>query len=345
MWNKKLAMKQITHLLSLLLLTIPLVSCSDLTGTDTAARSDEGEQMKQGKESPYTRSGIQQNGKLEFHVLQSQYKRGEILSYELTNLSGHPISYGAGLHFEKKVGKRWFEVYFENESVIDIAYGLDSGKSEVKTYARSGDLPSGEYRLIKEVWIIEATGQESDQWVLISDPFIITETTPPDQKDSSESAMSALPALSLKDRIERTKGVSLGEKSNLVLPEQQISKIDLTGSEVVKYGLSEKEYIVGDAVCFRMTNQTDMNLHYGEFTGIEIDIDGTWTEVHVDFSYNSPLHRLEPDEQVELGAPVTQKLPTGTYRLTKEVEFVHTTDREDKKQIVLISDPFIMLEK
>lgn len=147
---------------------------------------------------------------------------------------------------------------------------------------------------------------------------------------------------SLKDRIEEAEGVSLGEPSTLTRSEREDIKLNLIGSEIVMCGLSEKEYILGNAVSFRIKNNTDMTLHYGEFTGVEADIDGVWTEVHVDLNYKEPLYGLEPSKKVELDAYITEKLPIGRYRLTKEVSLVNTEDMKNEEEVILISEPFMI---
>lgn len=147
---------------------------------------------------------------------------------------------------------------------------------------------------------------------------------------------------SFKDQIEAAEGVSLGEPSTLTRPKREDIKLNLIGSEIVNCGLSEKEYSLGNAVSFRIKNNTDMTLHYGAFTGVEADIDGVWTVVYADLSYIEILYGLEPNKKVELDAYITEKLPVGRYRLMKEVSLVNTTDITTQEEVVLISDPFMI---
>ncbi|WP_160035906.1 immunoglobulin-like domain-containing protein [Paenibacillus sp. An7] len=147
---------------------------------------------------------------------------------------------------------------------------------------------------------------------------------------------------SFKDRIEEAEGVSLGEPSTLTRSEREELKLNLIGSEIVKCGLSEKEYLEGNVVSFHLKNNTDMELYYGAPTGVEADINGVWTKVYADLSYNDMAYLLEPNKKVELDAYIMEKLPTGRYRLTKEISLVNSTDSNNQEEVVLISDPFII---
>ena len=147
---------------------------------------------------------------------------------------------------------------------------------------------------------------------------------------------------SLKDRIEEAEGVSLGEPSTLTRSEREDIKLNLIGSEIVKCGLSEKEYLEGNVVSFHLKNNTDMNLYYGAPTGVEADIDGVWTKVYADLSYNDIAYGLEPSKKVELDAHMTEKLPVGRYRLTKEVSLINTEDIKNEEEVILISEPFMI---
>lgn len=334
------------QLLYLLLVTgvMLLVSCQkDISTTDSDINSSG---IQQGKESSHTRAQIQEDEKLDLRVVEQQLHEGDIISYELVNHSGHPIFYGADLRMERKVGKRWFEIYFENEAVNSIGYTLNLGNSEIYSYARSKDLPAGEYRLTKEVILQNISdSKQNESIILISNPYTITKASDSGQESINNSVMPNISTRSFKDRIEAAKGVSLGERSTLTRPKREDIKFVLIDSEFVDCGMSEKEYIKGNAVSFRITNNTDMTLNYGEFTGVEADIDGVWTEVHVDLSYIEPLYGLEPNKKVELDAYITEKLPVGRYRLTKEITLVSTTDIRTQEEVVLISDPFIIRKK
>lgn len=166
-----------------------------------------------------------------------------------------------------------------------------------------------------------------------------------EQGAEKESTSSLLSALSLRDRIDAAKGISLGEPSRLTGQKSDDITIRLTDSEFRDCGLSEKEYIKGNPVSFQIKNKSKTDLHYGEFIGVEADIDGVWTEVNIDFAYEDPSHRLEPDEQVKLKAPSTQSLPAGRYRLTKEVMVSSSSDIIKIENRILISDPFLIVEK
>ncbi|MBD7968619.1 immunoglobulin-like domain-containing protein [Paenibacillus gallinarum] len=343
--NNNRVMKRRKQLLYLLLVTgvmLLLVSCQkdiSTTGSDIHTSG-----FKQGKDSIHTRAQIQEDEKLNLRLVEQQLQEGEAISYELVNHSGHPIFYGADLRMERKLGERWFEIYFENEAVISIGYGLDSGNSsEQYSYARTEALPPGEYRLTKKVSLQDPSdSSQKESITLISDPFTITKRAASEQEAMNKSAMSNSPTSSLKDRIEEAEGVSLGEPSTLTRSEREDIKLNLIGSEIVKCGLSEKEYLDGNAVSFRIMNNTDMTLHYGAFTGVEADIDGVWTKVYADLSYIDILYGLEPSKKVELDAYITEKLPVGRYRLTKEVSLYNTTDITTQDEVVLISDPFII---
>lgn len=344
--NNNRLLKRRKPLLYLLLVTgvmLLLVSCQkDVSTADSDINSNG---VQQGKESSRTRAQIQKDGKLDLRLAEQQLQEGETVSYELVNHSGHPIFYGADLRMERKVGKRWFEIYFENEAVISIGYGLDSSNSsEQYSYTRTKDLPAGEYRLTKEVSLQDPSDSSQKESVtLISDPFTIKKKVASDDQEAmNKSAMPSISAPSFKDRIDAAKGVSLGEPSTLTRSEREDIKLALMGSEFVDCGMSEKEYILGNAVSFRIKNNTDMTLHYGNFTGVEANIDGIWTEVYVDLNYNEPLYNLEPNEKVDLDAYITEKLPTGRYRLTKEVSLVNTEDAANEEEVVLISSPFII---
>lgn len=349
MRNKKLGKRLRIYLLFSILITgllLLLVSCQeDNAATDSDLSSSK---ITQGEESTRTRAQIQEDGKLDLRVGEEEYQEGDTLSYELMNHSGYPIFYGADLRIERKEGKRWFEVYFESEAVIDIGYGLESGySSEQYSYARSEDLPPGEYRLTKEVTIQKNTNDntQNESVTLISNPFTITEKTDTEQGAMNESVSSLLSTLSLRDRIDAAKGISLGEPSRLTVPKSDNITIRLADSEFRDCGLSEKEYIQGNPVSFQIKNKSNTNLYYAEFIGVEADIDGVWTEVNIDFAYEDPSHRLEPDEQVKLEAPSTQSLPSGRYRLTKEVKVSSSSDMTKKESMILISDPFLIIEK
>lgn len=343
--NNNRALKHRKQLLYLLLVTgvmLLLVSCQkDVSTADSDINSNG---VQQGKESSRTRAQIQKDGKLDLRLVEQQLQEGEAVSYELVNHSGKPIFFGADHRVERKVGKRWFEIYFEEEAIISIGYGLDSGyASEQYSYARTEVLPPGEYRLTKEVSLQDPSNStQKESITLISDPFTITKRTASDQEAMNKSAMSDSSTLSLKDRIDAAKGVSLGEPSTLIRSEREDIKLALIGSEIVMCGLSEKEYLKGNMVSFHLKNNTDMNLYYGASTGVEADIDGVWTEVHVDLNYNEPLYGLEPNKKVELNAYITEKLPVGRYRLTKEISLVNTEDMKNEEEVVLLSDPFII---
>lgn len=332
-------------LLYLLLVTgvmLLLVSCQKDVSTTGSDINSSG--FQQGKESTHIRAQIQEDEKLDLRLVEQQLQEGEAVSYELLNHSGHPIFYGADLRMERKVGERWFEIYFENEAVISIGYGLDSGNSsEQYSYARTEALPPGEYRLTKEVSLQDPSAStQKESITLISDPFTITKRADLDQEAMNKSAMSNSSTLSLKDRIEEAEGVSLGEPSTLTRSEREDIKLNLIGSEIVKCGLSEKEYLEGNVVSFHLKNNTDMNLYYGAPTGVEADIDGVWTKVYADLSYNDIAYGLEPSKKVELDAHMTEKLPVGRYRLTKEVSLINTEDIKNEEEVILISEPFMI---
>ncbi|WP_454193007.1 immunoglobulin-like domain-containing protein [Paenibacillus sp. Marseille-Q7038] len=331
--------KQLLYLLLITAVMLLLVSCQKDVSTTGSDVNSSG--FKQGKESIYTRAQIQEDEKLNLRLVEQQLQEGEAISYELLNHSGHPIFYGADLRMERKVGERWFEIYFENEAVISIGYGLDSGNSEIYPYKRS--LPAGQYRLTKEVSLQDPSDStQKESITLISDPFTIKKRADSDQEAMNKSAMFNSYTSSLIDQIEEAEGVSLGKPSTLTRSEREDIKLNLIGSEIVMCGLSEKEYLEGNVVSFRLKNNTDMTLHYGEFTGVEADIDGVWTEVHVDLNCKEPLYLLEPNKKVELDAHMTEKLPVGRYRLTKEVSLHNTSDITTQEEVVLISDPFMI---
>ncbi|WIV19477.1 hypothetical protein QPK24_01610 [Paenibacillus polygoni] len=334
--------KQLLYWLLVTGIMLLIISCQKDISTTGSDINSSG--FQQGKESTHIRAQIQKDGKLDLLLVEQQFQEGGAVSYELLNHSGHPIFYGANHQVERKVGKRWFEIYFENEGVISIGYGLDSGNSsEQYSYAGTEDLPPGEYRLTKEVSIQDPSDStQKESITLISDPFTIKKKAASIQEGMNTSAMSSNSTLSLKDRIEEAEGVSLGEPSTLTRSEREDLKLKLINSEIVMCGMSEKEYLEGNAASYQLKNNTDMELNYGAPTGVEADINGVWTKVYADLNYTDILYRLEPNKKVELDAHMTEMLPVGRYRLTKEISLVNTSDIHAQEEVVLISDPFII---
>lgn len=112
-------------------------------------------------------------------------------------------------------------------------------------------------------------------------------------------------------------------------------------TEQLLLSTDEKEYLRGETVTYHMANQSDQyNLTYGEDVFIEQNTNSVWREAHVYASFKLPAYGMNLGETAEMEAYQARKLPPGEYRLIKKVTHYNPENRDDRKDLVLISNSF-----
>ncbi|MCM3784615.1 DUF4362 domain-containing protein [Neobacillus mesonae] len=133
-------------------------------------------------------------------------------------------------------------------------------------------------------------------------------------------------------------------ESNVTLGEVSVHEPSaLQQTEQLLLSTMKKEYWRGEIVTYHMANRSSKyTLFYGEYIFIEKNTDQGWREAHVNANFHDPGYSLHQDGESTMDAYQTVKLPPGEYRLIKKTQIYEPGNFENKKDLVLISNPFIV---
>ena len=112
--------------------------------------------------------------------------------------------------------------------------------------------------------------------------------------------------------------LEIGDKSDIT-----ISQSDVTMS--IKDGT-----LTNEGTTLVLKNESEKLLRYDEEYRLEIKRDGEWHKINVELEFNEPLWEVEQNssKEFELNWKYEYgKLPTGKYRIVKEVYFENEKDQ------------------
>lgn len=113
----------------------------------------------------------------------------------------------------------------------------------------------------------------------------------------------------------RDNQLNIGKKSDI-----KITKGDVTLS--IKEGTLTKK-----GATLILTNNSDKNFSYGEPYEIEVKKDDVWHKINVELSFILPSYSLTANESVEIELDWEEGygvLPSGTYRIIKDIDYEQT---------------------
>ena len=79
-----------------------------------------------------------------------------------------------------------------------------------------------------------------------------------------------------------------------------------------------------------LTNNSDKNFQYGNPYEIEIKKDGEWHKINVELNFDMPAFPLSSKESKEIELDWENgygKLPKGTYRIIKEIDYEYEEEK------------------
>ncbi len=106
--------------------------------------------------------------------------------------------------------------------------------------------------------------------------------------------------------------LNIGNKSDI-----KISQNDVTMT--IKDGT-----LTNKSVTLVLTNNSDKNFQYGNPYEIEIKKDGEWHKINAELFFTMPAFHLSAKESIEIKLDWENeygKLPKGTYRIIKEIDY------------------------
>ena len=113
--------------------------------------------------------------------------------------------------------------------------------------------------------------------------------------------------------------LEIGDKSDIT-----IFQNDVTMS--IKDGT-----LTNEGTTLILKNESEKLLHYDEEYRVEIKKDGEWHKINDELYFNAPLWEVEPNNSKEIELNWKSgygKLPTGKYRIVKEVYFENEIEQK-----------------
>lgn len=139
---------KVLFLMLIILISLSIFGCSPQKTTET--KNYRNTKISFLNETPYTVTNDFSGASISIAEFSSDNK---FITIDITYSGDYTLSYGTSYEIEALIGSKWYTINYDKLDHTGIAYHIKDGesRSEIYNLTRYGELPTGHYRIVKEV--------------------------------------------------------------------------------------------------------------------------------------------------------------------------------------------------